>query len=93
MKVLFCTPYLTEEGIVQGGIGVWANNILDYCKTLDSDVEEVPLSYDRKYNVSGTSTTLDRIFYGLRDLWKPIKATKKYMSENKVDVLHLCSSA
>ena len=52
MKVLFCTPYLTEEGIVQGGIGVWANNILDYCKTLDSDVEVVPLSYDRRYDVS-----------------------------------------
>ena len=91
MKVLFCTPYLTEEGIVQGGIGVWANNILDYCKTLDSDVEVVPLSYDRRYDVSDKSTTFNRIFYGLRDLWKPIKATKKYMSENKVDVLHLCS--
>lgn len=93
MKVLFCTPYLTGEGIVLSGIGVWANNILDYYKNIGSDVEVVPLSFDRRYNVSGKSTTLDRIFYGLRDLWKPIKATKKYMSENKVDVLHLCSSA
>ena len=93
MKVLFCTPYLTEEGIVKGGIGVWANNILDYCKAVSSDIEVVPLSYDRRYDVSDKSTTFNRIFYGLRDLWKPIKATKKYMSENKVDVLHLCSSA
>lgn len=93
MKVLFCTPYLSGEGIVLSGIGIWANNILDYYKTIDSDVEVVPLSFDRRYNVSGASTTLDRIFYGMRDLWKPIKATMKYISENKVDVLHLCSSA
>lgn len=93
MKVLFCTPYLTGEGFTQGGIVVWANNILDYYKTTDSDVELVPLSFDRRYSVSDKSTTLDRIFYGLRDLWNPIKAAKKYMKENKVDVLHLCSSA
>lgn len=93
MKVLFCAPYLTEEGIVQGGIGVWANNILEYYKTINSDVMLYPLSFDRRYNVSDKSTIFDRIFYGLRDLWKPIKATKRYISENKVDVIHLCSSA
>ena len=29
---------MVGEGIVSGGIGIWANNILDYYKTLDSDV-------------------------------------------------------
>lgn len=93
MKVLFCTPYLTEEGIVQGGIGVWANNILDYYKTINSDVILSPLSFDRRYNVSDKSTLFERIFYGLRDLWNPIKTAKSYISKNKVDVIHLCSSA
>ncbi len=93
MKVLLCTPYLTDEGIIQGGIGVWANNLLEYYNTLDCEADLVPLSFDRRYNVSGRTTTFERIFYGVRDLWKPIKAAKKYMTVNKVDVLHLCSSA
>lgn len=93
MKVLLCTPYLTGEGIVQGGIGVWANNILDYYKTIDSEVEIVPLSFDRRYDVSGKSTTIDRLFYGVRDYWRPIKSAMDYMSKEKVDALHLCTSA
>lgn len=93
MKVLFCTPYLTCEGIVLSGIGVWANNILDYYKTIDNDVEVVPLSFDRRYNVSGKSTTLARLFYGVRDYWCPIKSAMEYIKKENVDVLHLCSSA
>lgn len=93
MKVLLCTPYLSDEGIVLSGIGIWANNILDYYKTLDTDVKVVPVSFDRRYNVSSKSTTFDRIFYGLRDLWNPIRTVKKYIKKNQVDVLHLCSSA
>lgn len=91
MKVLFCTPYLTGERIVSGGIGIWANNILDYYKTLDSDVTLIPLPFDRRYNVSKNSTTFDRFFYGLKDYWRPIRASRKLISE--VDVIHLCSSA
>lgn len=93
MKILFCTPYLTDERTVLSGIGVWANNILEFYKSIESDVDLVPLSFDRRYNVSGKSTTADRIFYGLRDYWRPIKSALSYMSKEKVDVLHLCSSA
>lgn len=93
MKVLLCTPYLTSEGIVQGGIVVWANNILDYYKLQARNVELIPLSFDRHYKVSSKSSTIDRLFYGVRDYWRPIKAVKKFIEENRVDVLHLCSSA
>lgn len=93
MKVLFCTPYITNEGIVQGGIVVWANNILNYYRKQDRNVELIPLSFDRHYHVSGKSSTIDRLFYGVRDYWRPIKAAKKFIAENRVDVLHLCSSA
>ena len=82
---------MTGENNVLSGIGIWANNILDYYKTLDSDISLIPLSFDRRYNVSAKSTTFDRFFYGLRDYWRPIRASKKLISE--VDVLHLCSSA
>lgn len=93
MRVLFCSPYLTGEGIVLSGIGVWANNILDYYKTIDSNVEVVPLSFDRKYVVSSESTALQRLFYGVRDYWRPIKSAMDYIEKENVDVLHLCSSA
>lgn len=93
MKVLFCTPYLSGNGIVLSGIGVWANNILDFYKTIDSDVEIAPVSFDRRYNVSEKSSTLDRLFYGFRDYWRPIKSAMEYIKMENVDVLHLCSSA
>lgn len=93
MKVLFCTPYLTGDGIVHGGIVVWANNILDYYRSIESDVELVPLSYDRRYAVQEESSLLSRIFYGVRDYWQALRSTKAFLKSNHVDVLHLCTSA
>lgn len=93
MKILLCTPYIKGSGIVQGGISIWANNILDYYKTDSSDIELVPVSFDRRYNVLETSTFFSRLVYGLRDYWRPIHETKKYIKENTVNILHLCTSA
>ena len=50
MKILFCTPYLAGEGIVLSGIGVWANNILDYYNTINSDVGGIPDMIDNYHN-------------------------------------------
>lgn len=93
MKVLFCTPYLTGNGIVQGGIIVWANNILDYYRSIESDVDLVPISYDRRYGVQEDSDPFIRVVYGVRDYWQAIRSTKAYLKSNHVDVLHLCTSA
>ena len=52
LKVLFCSPYLHGSGIVPGGIGIWGKAVLDYYNAIiDSQVELMPISFDRKRKV------------------------------------------
>ena len=52
MKVLLCTPYLKEPGIFRGGINIWADNVISYRNRIESDVELLPVSFDRRNYVS-----------------------------------------
>lgn len=36
IRVLLCSPYKTSKEYIQGGIVIWAKNVLDYYKTQDS---------------------------------------------------------
>lgn len=72
---------------------MWARNILNYYHTIDSDIRVVPVSYDRKYNVSETSTVFSRFVYGIRDYMSSILETRKQLKGKNIDVLHLCTSA
>ena len=52
LKVLFCSPYLHGANIVPGGIGIWGKAVLDYYYAInDSQVELMPISFDRKRKV------------------------------------------
>lgn len=82
-----------EKGKTIGGIVIWANNILDYYKSVETEIELVPISYDRSDAITKKSSPLQRILYGVNDYMKSIRETKKYIKENHVDILHLCSSA
>lgn len=93
MKLLLCTPYLDIPGVISGGIGMWARNILNYYHTIDSDICVAPVSYDRKYNVSETSTVFSRFVFGIRDYLSSILETRKQLKNKDIDVLHLCTSA
>lgn len=93
MKTLLCTPYLETPDVVPGGIGMWARNILNYYHSIDSNVQVLPVSYDRKYSVSETSTIFSRFVYGIRDYMSSILETRKQLKGRDVDVLHLCTSA
>lgn len=93
MKVLFCSPYLQKEGIVKGGINVWGHNILEYYKTQTAPLDLIPVSFDRIYNVQEDTGVLTRFVYGIKDYWASISTANKKMSQEKVDVLHLCTSA
>lgn len=93
MKLLLCTPYLEKPGVVSGGIGMWAQNILNYYHSSKGDIQVIPVSYDRKYNVSETSTVFSRLMYGIRDYRSAIYETRKRLKRDDVDVLHLCTSA
>ena len=91
--MLFCTPYLQNEGVVAGGVNVWGNNILHYFKSFSSDVELIPVSFDRHFNVQEKTGVFSRLFHGLIDYKTAISKTFNIIKKQDVDVLHLCTSA
>ena len=90
MKVLLCSPYKAGLEYEQGGIVVWANNMMSYYSTQSSDdiVDVVP--FNRK--VRKGDSLFSRIWGGIVDYRTSIKETVKQL-ENGYDVLHLCTSA
>ena len=93
MKVLLCTPYGINPKVVQGGITIWAHNIVDYYQTLDSGVELVVVPFDRKIQKTTGSSLLSRAWGGITDYRNAVKNTRRRLVEARYDVLHLCTSA
>ena len=93
MKVLLCSPYLQSSEIVSGGINIWANNLLSYRSTISSDVELIPVSFDRKSYISASTSIINRFFLGVKDLTSSVVTAKKRMSNHDIDVIHICTSA
>lgn len=92
-KVLFCSPFLQKKGIMTGGVNIWGHNIISYYKSVNSDIELSPVSFDRVYDVEDDSSVFARIFYGIRDYHHSIRRVFQRISSEKIDVLHLCTSA
>ena len=93
MRVLLCSPYLQTPNVVSGGIGIWAKNVLDYYNRYKKEVVVDVVSYDRYYDVNDNSGTLRRIWYGVKDYRRSIKKTVSLIkTNNKYDVLHICTS-
>ncbi len=90
MRVLLCSPYNAGSGYEQGGIVVWANNLMGYYRTLGSDVLVEVVPFNRKVREGGSLSR--RIWGGLVDYRKAIKVMTKQL-EGGYDVLHLCTSA
>lgn len=95
MKVLLCTPYNINPQVVQGGIAIWAQNIVDYYQTLSTDVQIEVVPYDRKARKRSQtySGLLKRAWQGIIDYRGAIKQTRKQLKDKHFDVLHLCTSA
>lgn len=90
MKVLLCSPYNAGPEYKQGGIVVWANNLMSYYRAQDSDVLVEIVPFNRKVREGGS--ILSRIWGGLVDYRSAIKKIAKQL-EKGYDVLHLCTSA
>lgn len=94
MKVLFCSPYKQESGFIQGGMAVWGANIVKkYKENLSSEVELIPVSFDRKTFASKISNPIKRAYCGFMELYVSVKEAKKIMRNGGIDCLHLCTSA
>lgn len=95
MKVLLCTPYNINPQVVQGGIAIWAQNIVDYYRMLGSDVQLHVVPFDRKVRpkTKRSGGIVKRAWTGFSDYRKAIKETFGQLKREHYDVLHLCSSA
>ena len=95
LKVLFCSPYLHGSGIVPGGIGIWGKAVLDYYYAIiDSQVELMPISFDRKRKVGEADDYgMMRFYDGIVEISQKCMEVKKAMQSYRPDVLHLCTSA
>lgn len=93
MKLLLCSPYLQLPGIIPGGINVWANNILKYRETVESDINVIPVSFDRRNYVSVDSNIVKRMYLGVKEYFSAIKDAIGKMDSEKPEVMHVCTSA
>lgn len=93
MRVLLCSPYNINPQVVQGGIAIWAQNIVDYYLTHSSGVQLEVLPYDRKERKSAATSIVKRTLRGVADYAEAIKETRKRLKKEKFDVLHICTSA
>lgn len=93
MKVLFCSPYLSDPDIIRGGINTWGKYILSYYNEVgDNNIDIIPISFDRKTCESGIYSSVGRILRGVLEYRKPIIAAIKKMREDDIQVVHLCTS-
>lgn len=72
---------------------MWAHNLLEYRKTIESDVILIPISFDRRNYVSVDSNMVRRIRLGIKEFSVAVKEAKRAMKKETIDVVHLCSSA
>ncbi len=95
MNVLLCSPYTVDPQFVQGGIVVWAQNIVDYYKTLATDLCLQVAPFDRKDRDVDLDerNILKRAWFGLADYHDAIKLARNKLERDHFDVLHLCTSA
>ena len=93
MNILFCSPYEQRPGIVTGGLNIWGKSIIDYYRESGAEIDLTPVSFDRVYYVTDKSSTLARIWYGVKDYRDSIRKTFQIIKDGRFDVLHLCTSA
>ena len=97
MKVLLCTPFNINPYVVQGGIAIWAQNIIGYYETLsknsDLNIQLMPLDRKLRNNKYSSEGLIKRIWHGIIDYRIHIKKTNQLLRNEHFDVLHLCTSA
>jgi Glycosyltransferase len=95
MRVLLCSPYSASVQFVQGGIAIWARNVMEYYQTLKTDITIQVVPFDRTVRADARvkESLLKRIWYGISDYSNIINKTRRQLINSSFDVLHLCTSA
>lgn len=93
MKILFCSPYKQSREYVQGGVGIWGANILYYYNSIKkTDVELVPISFDRKTYSENHSTRIGAFANGVKELWHPVIKVIRMIQKKDFDAVHICTN-
>jgi hypothetical protein len=79
MRVLLCSPYSASVQFVQGGIAIWARNVMEYYQTLKTDITIQVVPFDRTVRADARvkESLLKRIWYGISDYSNNHKQNKK----------------
>lgn len=94
MKVLFCSPYLSSEQVIKGGINTWGRYIVSYYEKYSSeDIQLIPVSFDRYTLITDSYSFLGKIVKGIKEQRKPISEAIKNMDSENPDVMHLCTAS
>lgn len=92
MKVLLCSPYKGLTPNNKGGIAIWANNIINYYNSINTDIAIDIFEMDRMHD---SGSILHRFSHGVPEYISHIKSYKDYIKKNQheIDIIHLCTSA
>lgn len=93
MKVLLCTPYVQNPNVITGGINIWGKNIVQYYAENPSDIDMIPVSFDRKVFIDPTTNVIKRFVTGIKDYKTSISDALAVIDREKINVMHLCTSA
>ena len=94
LRVLLCSPYLSDADIVKGGINTWGRYIVSHFHgNSNENIELVPISFDRRLAERSSASSIVRIIIGLQVYWKPIRRAWSYLRSRRFDVVHICTSA
>lgn len=86
MRVLLVSAIPPPEG----GIATWTNKYLEYCQSIDVEIEFVntALQGSRRKQINTRCSLLDEI----KRTYYIISEVKKYINNGKIDVIHINSS-
>lgn len=94
MKVILCSPYLSNDGVLKGGINTWGRYIVEYYNRIgDSSIHLLPVSFDRSSVCKYRIGLISRLFYALKEYKIPVKRVLQTIKDEHPDVLHICTSA
>ena len=93
MRILFCSPYGKSNDIALGGIGIWGKNILSYTSKIDSNINLIPVSFDRRTYIGSETGTLKRLLSGLQEIGRSLREAIRTLHTEKIDVVHISTSA
>lgn len=94
MKVLFCSPFSSDINVIKGGINTWGRYMVSYYNDYGrGDIDIIPVSFDHYSDLNNQIGFIGNLIRAVKEQWQPIRNACRKIRENKVDLIHICSSA